>query len=135
MSDRSFRRDSRALKHELETLQDRLEDLGESGGDTAKDVLHEAKEAIEGKLRSLFSGTQDVADEVQDRGRHAARDAERKGKKWLGRAEKRGKKAYRDAERSANRAQSRVDSEDRHLTSSLAIFGLGVAVGWLIARR
>ena len=128
MSNRAFKRDLKALRHELEELQETLEDLGESGSDAAKSALNEMKGKLEAKLSNVFSSVKDTSHEAEGRGRSFLRDAEHEGKRFLKRTEHRGKGAYYEATH---------DSPTRGTVTaaSLAVFGLGFAVGWLFARR
>ena len=128
MENRAFRRDLKALRHELEELQEILEDLGESGGEAAKRALNEMKGRLEAKLSHIFNSLKDASHEAEGRGKSFFREAEQGGKRFMKRAEHRGKGAF---------YETNHDSVTRNpgVAASLAVFGLGFAVGWLFARR
>ena len=124
MSNRAFRRDLKALRHELEELQETLEDLGESGGEAAKHALNEMKGKFETKLSNIFSSIKDTSYKAEDKSFFG--DAGHEGKTFSRRAEHGGKSAFYEAEHG---------TEGRVIATSLVVFGLGFAIGWLVARR
>ena len=128
MADRAFKRDLRALRHDLEELQERLEDLGESGSDAAKSALSEMKGKLESKLAHVFSTAREGGGVPEAVGKGVAKAAEYGGKRLLKKAERRAKGAFHEATH---------DDHDRGLISaaSIAVFGLGFAVGWFVAQR
>ena len=131
MADRAFKRDLKALRHELEELGERLEDLGESGSDAAKSALSEMKGKLESRLAHVFSTVKEGAHVAEAVGKGAAKASEyasrQRGRHPLKKAEGRAKGAFYEAEHRG----------DRGLVSatSVAVFGLGFALGWLVARR
>ncbi len=129
MSDRAFKRDLKALRHDLEELQERLEDLGESGSDAAKNALNEMKGKLEGRLAHVFSTVREGSGVAEAVSKGVAKASEYGGKRLLKKAERRAEGAFHEA--------TRDDDHDRGVLSaaSIAAFGLGLAVGWLVARR
>ena len=129
MADRAFKRDLRALRHDLEELQERLEDLGESGSDAAKSALNEMKGKLEGRLAHVFNTVREGSSVAEAVGKGVAKASEYGGKRLLKKAERRAKGAFHEA--------THDDDRDRSLISatSIAVFGLGFAVGWFVARR
>ena len=127
MADRAFKRDLRALRHDLEELQERLEDLGESGSDAAKSALNEMKGKLESRLANVFSTVREGGGVAEAVGKGVAKASEYGGKRLLKKAEHRAKGAFHEA----------THDDDRGVLSaaSIAVFGLGFAVGWLVARR
>ena len=127
MADRAFKRDLQALRHDLEELQERLEDLGESGSDAAKSALHEIKGKLD-RLARVFSTVREGGGVAEAVGKGVAKASEYGGKRLLKRAEGRAKGAFHEAAH---------DDHDRGVLSaaSIAVFGLGFVVGWLVARR
>lgn len=127
MSDRNFKRDLRALRHDLEELQERLEDLGESGGEAARSALHEMKGKLESRLAHVFGTLREGSGVAEAVGKGVAKASEYGGKHLLKKAEGRAEGAFHEAERG--------DLRGTFSAASLAVFGVGFAVGWLVARR
>lgn len=127
MADRNFKRDLRALRHDLEELQERLEDLGESGSDAAKSALHEMKGKLESKLASVFGSLKEGSGVAEAVGKGLAKASEYGGKRLLEKAEGQAKGAFYEAEHGEGRGVISA--------ASLAVFGIGFAVGWFVARR
>lgn len=129
MSDGAFKRDLKALRHDLGELQERLEDLGESSSDAAKSALNEMKGKLESRLAHVFSSVREGGGGAEAVGKGVAKASEYGGKRLLKKAEGRAKGAFHEA--------THDDDHDRGVLSaaSIAVFGLGFAVGWLVARR
>ena len=129
MSNPAFKRDLKALRRELEELQEILEDLGESGSEAAKSALNEMKGKLEAKLSHVFSSVKDASYEAEGRGKSFFREAEHENRKFTKRAERQGKGAFYETKHEYM-GQGRTSA-----AASLAVFGLGFVVGWLVARR
>ncbi len=126
MSNHAFKHDLKALRRELEELQETLEDLGESGSEAARQALTEMKGKLEAKLGTIFSSLKDTSHDVTGRSKSFFGDAEHESRRFLKRAEHGGKGAFYEAEH---------ETKGRTTATSLAVFGLGFVVGWLVARR
>ena len=129
MADRAFKRDLQVLRRDLGELQERLEDLGESGSDAAKSALHEMKGKLESRLTHVFSTVREGGGVAEAVSKGVVKASEYGGKRPLKKAEHRAQGAFYEA--------ARDEDHDRSLISatSIAVFGLGFAVGWLVARR